>query len=313
MLTARIDSLLESGAYAKAGLMLRFGQHGDASYASAPFVMVNTFPDGAVALLSRDAPGATAKELKRFPGPLPRRLAFLHDGARVRGLVEDANGRWVELGEITFPATSLAHPAEIGLAVTSQQQNGLTRAAFSDLTFTHDPRKIMSAAVQPRLLGATSASPSNLLRNGAFDEADGTSDFAANWNRWGSIRLERGDDGSFISTDHDDSGIWQDVKVRAGQEYEFTALARRAGAAGRDSGSVELRLEGLLDDGRPVALASSEFQFQYLEEPGGWSTLHVRGKAISNTLRVLIRVNPSAKSASQVTVNLKNAIVIGAR
>src|SRR5439155_3852903 len=68
LLSARVDELLDSRAYAKAGVMVRIGRAGEPSYAAAPFAMINVFPDGTVAFLQRDRVGGGANELKRFAG-----------------------------------------------------------------------------------------------------------------------------------------------------------------------------------------------------------------------------------------------------
>lgn len=306
LFSARVESLLESGAHAKAGLMIRFGEPTSEQYASAPFVMVNAFPDGTVAMLTRDTAGASARETKRFPGPLPRRLGLLREGDRVRGLVEDANGRWVEVGEITLPAESIAQSARVGLAVSSHQYRALTRAEFSGLSLTED---LATAAKTSPQLGSANVTPeSSLIRNGSFAAPGDADDSADAWNRWGTIRRMRGagNDWSMTASEQREAGLWQDVTVKPGEAYAFAVTAFRDGPAAADSGSIELRLEAMLD-GRPVALASSDFDFRWLESTGGASTLVVQGRAISESMRILIRVNPTAKSGSRVPVHICRA------
>jgi len=58
-----------SDIYAKAGLMLRFGEPGSANYASAPFVMVHAFPDGEVAMTVRSQPGNRRRKSSAASAP----------------------------------------------------------------------------------------------------------------------------------------------------------------------------------------------------------------------------------------------------
>jgi hypothetical protein len=303
LFTASVTELLESAVYAKAGLMIRVGRPEEPSFASAPFAMVNVFPDGTVAFLTRERPGAAAREIKRFPGPLPRRIALLKRGARVQGLVEDGAGGWVVLGEMALPPDS-ARQARIGVAVSSHDATVLTRAQFIDLKLAEGASAVATLRVTDRLQPNLSADVNARLA------------LNPRWAGWGPLELAARDNeaGQTVQIPAD-TGLWQDVKVRPGQRYRFSVPAERIGAAQSGSGNIELRLESTLD-GKQIAVASAEFDIQWLEQAGSCSTLVVSGQAMSDTLRVLIAVNPSPSrrkdhsTQSAVTLHLNRAALV---
>lgn len=292
LMTAQVDGLLESGAYAKAGVMIRFGNPTDKSYASAPFVMVNVFPEGGVALLSRPSAGGPAVETKRYPGPLPRRIGLIRDSARIVGLAGDDAGNWINIGDMDV--SSLANqPAQFGLATTSHQSGGFTRAEFSKVELTSiDPAKLK--------MQETFQSPEHAAAKSSVK-----------WNSWGSIRLGENKRGDFTFTGVGDSGVWQDVAVKPGEAYRFSVAVTRDGAAAKDSGAVELRLEATLA-GKQVAIASREFDIDKLEDDGGASILSIQGKSAIETLRLLIRVIPKAETGNNLSLRFDRASLISA-
>ena len=99
-LSAQVLSLLNSHAFANAGVMARWGQEPD-----APFAMVNVFPDGTACLCGRDAHGAEAKEIKLLAAgatpPVDVRIAI--DSGHATGSFRPAEGSWREIGSLDLP------------------------------------------------------------------------------------------------------------------------------------------------------------------------------------------------------------------
>jgi glucan 1,3-beta-glucosidase len=336
LLVARVERLRESDAYAKAGVMVRIGHPDAQDYASAPFAMVNVFPDGTIAFLCRDRAGATAQEAKRFPGPMPRRIGLLRDGPRVQGIVEDAAGHWVSVGELSSPDFDHAN-ARAGLAVCSHSTSAFTRAEFADATLVGGP-SATNIRVRRHLAAALPAAPKSasdqetLLNNGCFGAEGHSASALKGWNQWGSIEVARAGQPTvkpnapirFVADG--DSGLWQDVAVQPGQPCRFSVLASRSGGGGggdgggggggapaRGAGFVELRLESPLE-GKVLAVASSEVSLDSLETGDGWSTLTVTGTPLSDTLRVLVRVSRApGKAPNGFAVSLKSAALSPAR
>jgi hypothetical protein len=286
MMTVQVDRLLDSGAYAKAGVMLRFGDPADPSYASAPFVMVNVFPNGDVALLHRDNSGESAKETKRHPGPLPLRIGLMRDGPRVTAIVAGAGGNWVNIGNVEIAATVTRAPSQFGIAVTSHSGSAFTRAEFSRL----ERKDLQQFKVDTTFVAPAAESGKSL----------------AKWNTWGTVELAPNATFDFAYVGAGDSGVWQDVGVATGKPQRFIVNVSRADAnLPRDAGFVELRLETTMA-GKQIAIASREFDFASLESGDGASALSIDVTPAAPTLRLLIRIVPR-NDARPVSLRFSNA------
>jgi len=123
--TVRIDSLLETNSYAKAGLMLR------SSYeANATFIMISAFPSGELQLASRATAGATAKGAESTRDwKFGSQIRLTRTGETVTAWYETPNG-WQKLGSV--PSIGRG---SLGVAVLSHQPDRLTKAVIRDLTF----------------------------------------------------------------------------------------------------------------------------------------------------------------------------------
>ena len=165
--------------------------------------------------------------------------------------------------------------------------------------------------------------PANLLQNGSFETVqDGTTDQAASWFRWGQW-INREDswspvkDGKCVIGYHhwqvesaDDSGMWQDVDVAAGKQYEFTIYANRDDAADKHlADTVEVRLEAVYPD-HTVAINSVTAKVSDLATGQEWSKLTVKGTAANAKLRVLIRVSPDKAGPRGGAVKFDDATLI---
>lgn len=275
VLIARVDQLLQSSTWAKAGLMIRFGEPGDADYAAAPFAMVNTFSDGGLAFVVRDKGGAATTETKRSVGPLPRRLAILHDGPRIEAYADNGADGWIKLGSTTIVSIS---PAQIGLAVCSNRKRALTRADFSDVELRSDTH----------LEGVTSIqSPDVQPTDGPWDELE-----ISKWNRWSdgfesNNPLETRQARWVGKAADGESGLWSDIPVEPGARYAFLVRVQRSEGAD-DSQRLVLAIESTLD-GKQLALEERTIDVRHLAASPGWSVVKIETDAPSKTIRLLIR------------------------
>lgn len=276
--TATVHALADSDQWAKAGIMLRFGDANASDYDRAPFVMINTFVDGGIAFLVRDRHGADAVETKRVLAPLPHRISLVRDGSTVEAFVETAPDQWLRVGSAGVQA---AGPARIGMVTLSHNATRFTQADFGRIEFTTTPpRRVVVDAAQPAFDSATT----NLLVDSTFDRlADGS------WSSWGN-GLSRTADGISLGGN---SGLWQDVAVEPGKTYAFAVRLRRSAGESQD---IDLVLEAGID-GQQLNLDSRGFNSNTLEAGESWSIVRVQAKAMSKTLRALIRSNASADSA----------------
>ena len=98
---ATILSFVDSAEFAKAGVMARWGE-GD--HPDAAMAMVNIFPDGTVALLSRRRPGATCIEEKVSAGAqLPIELQLQISAGCATGKCRNNRGDWKTIGSAAVP------------------------------------------------------------------------------------------------------------------------------------------------------------------------------------------------------------------
>jgi hypothetical protein len=284
-LMATVDHLVESGPWAKAGVMIRFGDPASGNFASAPMLMVNTFADGGIALVTREREGAGATETKRIIGPLPRKLSLVRDGATVSAYVDNGAGGWTKLGAMTFAD---AGPAYIGLAVTSQSGTALTRADFSAV-------ELRENATLPGLVTAH-ASPRA--------KADSSKITLADWFGWGegfeAIDGKRDSLRWSPKAGKGESGKWQEFKVTPGKTYALTFRVRRTTGAA-DSQSLTASFEATID-GKQVGIHEKRIDVNQLETGEGWSLIRVEATALTDTMRVLLRAGASAKGGDSALI-----------
>lgn len=291
---ATITSFLDTAEYAKAGLMARWGDAPDAA-----MVLLNAFPDGTVALMTRTSDGATTTEMKiNADAPLPVQLRLDVNGGAVVGSYRSARGDWREAGKTSVRASS---SGRIGLAVCSHNES-----VFTTVNAT-------LGAAGDVLLPATLDGPidftTSRLQNGSFEAAGESSELASGWNRWGDwMNRETGwsptRDGTTVFGYHHwqsgggSAGLWQDVAVTPGERYTFSISAQHdlVEAGRHDAKSVELRLESVTPDGQ-ITLNSRTIDVANLATGNAWSRPSISGTATTSMLRVLIVVNAAEESA----------------
>jgi hypothetical protein len=166
------------------------------------------------------------------------------------------------------------------------------------------------------------AAPANLLVNGSFEQVGDQPDQAAKWLRWGDW-INREDswtpthDGKALIGYHhwqieksDDSGMWQDVPVQAGKTYEFAIYVQRDDpGSGHGADNVQVALESP-DSDPPKTIKLVKTKVEELATGDNWSRLTVRGVATANSVRVLIRIVPSADAPRGGAVKLDDASLV---
>ncbi len=310
-ITAMLQDLLDSDRYAKAGLMFRGGA--DPQSPGAPFVMINAFPDGTVSFTCRKSQGTRATEEKFAPGPAPVAFRLTREGDSIAAFIGQGDV-WYKAGQATIADAS---EGVAGLAVCAHADGSLTRATFNQVSIG-----VEATALAQRLIPLM-PSGENLLNNASFETVGEEPDMAANWNRWGQW-LNRHDDWtptldgkSMIGYHHwrrdsaDDSGMWQDVEVEPGKTYTFGIFAHADKPQNGENPAlrVTLALEAV-DGDQPVLLTSRDIDVVALEPAGGWSLVTVKATVPTDSLRVLIRIAPSADAPRGGAVKFDNAFLI---
>ena len=125
-MVVRINSLDDTSAFAKAGLMLR-----DSADASAAHVILDVRPDCSVEFMTRSAAGASTTFIAGANVSFPIWLKVERSGVWTIGSVSADGAGWTLVG---MTSTAIASDALIGVAVTSHERAVLTTATFDNLS-----------------------------------------------------------------------------------------------------------------------------------------------------------------------------------
>jgi hypothetical protein len=307
---AAILSFVDSAEYAKTGLMARWGNANDPHSAMA---MVNVFPDGTIALVTRRRTGGRAIEMKVAAGAaLPVELRLQIAKGVATGMYRTDHGDWQTIGSRPIPSEGDFH---IGLAACAHLDAGLTtvKARFGPSADSALPAPGDSNSAPP--------GPS-LLTNGSFEQQGSAADLASDWNRWGPwINREIGwtptHSGSCeIGYHHwqvvtaDTSGLWQDVNVEPGKRYTFSIYAQRdvPPPDQTQTASIELRIEAVTDHGE-ITLNTQNFEVARLATGKQWTRLSLSGTADDPKMRALAIITPAADGPRGGALKLDDAIL----
>jgi len=309
---ATILSFVDSGEYAKAGVMARWGQN---DHPDAAMAMVNLFPDGTIALISRQHPGTAAIEQKIGAGvQLPVELRLQISAGRATGMYRNNSGDWRTIGSAPVPndpdfRVGLAVCAHIDAVLTTVKAR-LDRTADNDLP-------------APGQEGGNVPSGPSLLANGSFQQQGDQSDLAAHWDRWGSWMnreitgtpthsgsSEIGYHHGRITSDAT-SGLWQDVQVQPGRRYVFSIYAQhdQVDAGAHDAKTLELRTESVTPNGQ-VTLNSRNFDIATLPTGQAWARLAIPSTAAGERMRVLAIITPAEIGPRGGAVKLDDASLV---
>jgi glucan 1,3-beta-glucosidase len=311
---ATVLSFVDSAEFAKAGVMARWGE-GDRP--DAAMAMVNIFPDGTVALISRRRAGGGAIEKKVAAGAeLPVELRLEISAGRATGMYRNNRGNWKTIASGTVPDDL-------------EFRTGLAVCAHADAVLTTVKARLGPKADDgvpaPGNEGHGVISSPSLLANGSFEQQGGRSDLAADWNRWGqwmnretawlpthSGSAEIGYHHWEVSSENT-SGWWQDVTVETGKRYTFSIYAQRdIPARGQtEARTLELRVESVTKDGQ-VTLNSQTFDISKLATGNEWTRMSVSGTADTPRLRVLMVISPATDGPRGGRVKLDDATLVDA-
>jgi hypothetical protein len=121
---ARITSIQNTNASAKAGVMLR-----ESLAANAAHVTMDIKPGGAIEMMTRSSTGAQASVIGSASRSLPVFLGMVRSGNTVTGYVGDVSGNgvtWTAIGSTSFNAAS----AVAGMVVSSANTSVLNTSTF---------------------------------------------------------------------------------------------------------------------------------------------------------------------------------------
>jgi len=125
-ITVRVDSLQDTNAFAKAGVMIRASLD-----PSAAMAILDIKPDGGVEFMTRAVSGDSVHFIAGASAGFPLWLRLAWDGGNVSGSISTDPVNWtlVGTGSITLPSNPVG-----GLAVTSHDNSRLATAHFDSVS-----------------------------------------------------------------------------------------------------------------------------------------------------------------------------------
>ena len=124
-IVVRVNSLVNTSTYAKAGVMLR-----SATTSGAADVILDVRPNGSLEFMTRPFAGAATSWLSGGTQTTPTWLKLTRAGTSVTGYVSANGTAWTQVGNTNMGTGS----ALLGLAVTSHNARALTTAVFDNLS-----------------------------------------------------------------------------------------------------------------------------------------------------------------------------------
>jgi hypothetical protein len=163
-IVARVTSVMDTGPYAKAGVMLR--QTLDAGSAD---VVLDIKPDGGIEFMSRAVAGAETQFVAGASQSPPGWLKLAWSGGIVSGSVSADGITWRKVGEVS---TTLASPAYAGLAVTSHDMSWENSSVFDNVLIDWSSQDIGDVTIA----GSAGRADGKYFVRGAGSDIWGTAD-----------------------------------------------------------------------------------------------------------------------------------------
>lgn len=168
VIVARVDSLANTNAWAKAGIMMR-----ESLAAGSPHVSALVTPAYGIALQSRASAGATSAHTYGGGGAAPYWVGLQRQGDAFHAFASADGRTWRYIGSRTIPMMATIY---VGLAVTSHNTGTRTTALFSNVGTLGTASNNQSPTVQITAPagGATYTAPATISISAAASDPDGS-------------------------------------------------------------------------------------------------------------------------------------------
>ena len=243
--------------------------------------MINAFPDGTIALISRPVAGGPTSETKGAAVAFPVELRLAVQGGKAIAASRSPGGKWQSMPMIDVPSDA---NFRIGLAACSHVDGAYTAV-----------KAVMGPAADAALVATASSNGSAVALPNATLENN-----AAGWSRWGA-GMSAADHGVIYepaNANNDSTGLWQDVAVTPGHRLTLGVSVEPFTGDDAAVGAMELRLESVMPQGE-VTLNSKSVELSRLTAA---RELHVSGTAQSDKVRVLVIFNPTSAGKGKMGV-----------
>lgn len=170
--TARVASLTNTNAWAKAGVMIRESLNANASNAAMLLTPSNGFN-----FQYRNGTGAGSASAGNSPGAIPNWVRITRSGNTLTGFSSVNGTTWTQTGTVTI---SMAANVYVGFFATSHNDGVVTNATFTDVSVTggaNDP-PVANAGTDKSLAAGTTST----TLPGTGSDPDGTA-VSYNWTK----------------------------------------------------------------------------------------------------------------------------------
>jgi len=154
---ARVSSMQNTNAYAKAGVMIR-----QSMTVGSPHVLLDVKPGGGTELLARTSNGGATSYIAGGSGAAPMWLKLVRSGTTITASSSSNGSLWTTVGKATVSMTATVY---VGLAVCSHNATVLNTSTFDNVT-------IGATAVTPTYadadIGAVGLKGSSSLSGGVY-------------------------------------------------------------------------------------------------------------------------------------------------
>jgi hypothetical protein len=127
-IVARVTSLQNTSASAKAGIMFR-----ESPTAGSANVMLDVEPGGNIEFMARGTAGGSTSWLAGASDAAPVWLKLVRSGSTITGSVSPDGNSWMQVGSTTI---SLSATVNVGLVVSSHSTGQLTTSTFDQVALT---------------------------------------------------------------------------------------------------------------------------------------------------------------------------------
>ena len=166
-IVARVASIQNTNAWAKAGVMIREGLAANSANA-----MMLVTPSNGLRFQRRLTTGGVSTSTSGGIVTAPYWVKLVRSGSGLTGYKSADGVTWTQVGTVSIP---MAGNVFIGLAVTSHNNPVLCAAVFDNVTVTLGTANAPpTVAVTSPAEGATSTAPATILINAAAADSDGT-------------------------------------------------------------------------------------------------------------------------------------------
>ena len=265
-IVARVDSLLQTDPWAKAGVMIRSSLAAGAAHG---FALVSA--QAGITFQWRTQVDGQADYVSGGTGAAPRWVRLVRRGTSVTAYTATDGATWTSMGSATIALNAAAY---VGLAVTSHNPSTSTTAVFSQTSMTTSAASSLPAPQKDADIGAPALAGSATFQQGTYTIVGSGNDI---WNQADQFNY-----------------VYQPVTG------DIDVSARVASFQGSNSwAKAGVMIRETLDPGSRHALAMSSTgngtQFQRRIDPGGFS---VTTPGPSNAPPMWVRL---VRSANQFT------------